>query len=69
MTIILMFLLVYHWSIIAFFWLDHTYYYPGIGDGERTCTSLRQCYWTTINFVKNQFLNINIFRDQELIQR
>ena len=36
----LMMISVYFYSLFGFYYIDHTYYYPDVGDGERTCTSL-----------------------------
>lgn len=43
---------VYNFSNFAFFFIEDTYYNGDIGDngGERTCSTLMQCFFTTLNY-------------------
>jgi len=64
-------LLVYSFANFAFFFIDDTYYNSGIGqvgNGERTCTSMFQCFLTTVNYVKYLIYFNNYYRVQDMIQ-
>jgi hypothetical protein len=41
---------IYASSIIAYFYMDHTYFTYRIGDGESMCSSLLHCFFTTLAF-------------------
>lgn len=42
---------VYFFSNMAFFFVDDTYYNGDIGaGGERTCTDMLQCFYSTVNY-------------------
>ena len=40
------------WSVLGFYFIDDTFYDGRVdgGVGERTCSTLMHCFWTTFNY-------------------
>jgi len=40
------------WSVLGFYFIDDTFFDGRVdrGIGERTCSTLMHCFWTTFNY-------------------
>ena len=51
-------LILYIYAIVAFHFMDDMYFDWNIVDGERTCSTVLQCFMTTFNYVLRSRLRL-----------